>query len=965
MKERVRVLSTPARRQAAAESAEATLAAASCAQPPGASVPPQPPAVPAAPHVTFAPGVGGTPMPGQPSAARTPYTANKTPAAAASNGGGVGAGAGIAGGRRRVSVDGLLTEYLRAQGSTPPHLRTEREQRVAALRECPTSAQMWCEFLEGEELALGDETMNGGGGGGGYGGGSGRNGVSLFRLYEHATRSLPQVSRNAPYEKQGHYLRLYLGLARQQMVSNMDDARDTFKYLKSEGFWQQHGMFWTEWAAFGYQYKGEEKALKILTKGVAAGATPISIVEEMKRDIERGSYQIAAPGGLGRGGGDRTGGGSMDPYEQQREMVMAQRREMMLARERERATRAAADAAAEERARLEATVSIPKIDPAGGYGGGYAYMNDENAPPRQRAPPSVAPRTPAAAAEPDDVTMEICSADQARRHHPPQQQQQQRRAAHQPAAPVVEMEDATVVVDYDAAQQQQREQQARLQARAARPQMPRSISAPAAPGATAAASAAAAPAAPAAAAVDEKKKRAKIRENSEMVVVRGVKYLKLECVGQGGTCKVYKVLCPKRKTYALKRIRLQGREKETVAGFLDEIRLLQNLRGKHNIIQLVDAEVCKNEGLIYVVLEYGEIDLARLLSKREKQRAKELKEKEKGKEGVDAAGTAGAADAANNGKSNAGMIDDNFLRLYFEQMVEAVGTIHEQKIVHSDLKPANFLFVEGALKLIDFGIAKQDTSKSDTTNIVRDHQVGTVNYMSPEAILNGQPSALGGPLKVGRASDIWSLGCILYQMVYGQTPFARITGMIPKLHAITDPKHVIPMPPVANPHLTDLISQCLVRHPHHRITIEGILRHPFLRPAAAATPSKNATEEKPASGLSALQLTALLEQIQKHGAGVDVGAVTQEVFRQIAAGETNVSVSPLLRKHAKAPTAAAAAETAAAGTAETAAAAPLTGEQPAAPPKEPAVVEESSVPAATDAVDAMQEGVEAISLNEA
>ena len=53
------------------------------------------------------------------------------------------------------------------------------------------------------------------------------------------------------------------------------------------------------------------------------------------------------------------------------------------------------------------------------------------------------------------------------------------------------------------------------------------------------------------------------------------------------------------------------------------------------------------------------------------------------------------------------MIDDNFLRLYFEQMVEAVGTIHESKIVHSDLKPANFLFVEGALKLIDFGIAKQ------------------------------------------------------------------------------------------------------------------------------------------------------------------------------------------------------------------------------------------------------------------
>ena len=349
---------------------------------------------------------------------------------------------------------------------------------------------------------------------------------------------------------------------------------------------------------------------------------------------------------------------------------------------------------------------------------------------------------------------------------------------------------------------------------------------------------------------------------------------------------MYKVLCPKRKTYALKRIRLQGREKETIAGFMDEIRLLQSLRGKDNIIQLVDAEVCKTEGLIYVVLEYGEIDLARLLSKREKQA------RAKGKGGA-------------NGQSNAGMIDDNFLRLYFEQMVEAVGTIHELKIVHSDLKPANFLFVEGALKLIDFGIAKQDTSKTDTTNIVRDHQVGTVNYMSPEAILNGQPSALGGPLKVGRASDIWSLGCILYQMVYGQTPFARITGMIPKLHAITDPKHEIPMPPVANPHLTALISACLERHPHRRITIAEILKHPFLRPAAAATPASKGSggAEEPASpaqsGLSAQQLQGLLEQIQKHGANVDVGAVTQEVFRQIATGESNVSISPLLRKHAK------------------------------------------------------------------
>src|SRR4051812_42766594 len=54
-------------------------------------------------------------------------------------------------------------------------------------------------------------------------------------------------------------------------------------------------------------------------------------------------------------------------------------------------------------------------------------------------------------------------------------------------------------------------------------------------------------------------------------------------------------------------------------------------------------------------------------------------------------------------------------------MLEAVNTIHEERIVHSDLKPANFMLVRGSLKLIDFGIAK--AIMNDTTNIQRDSQV--------------------------------------------------------------------------------------------------------------------------------------------------------------------------------------------------------------------------------------------------
>jgi serine/threonine protein kinase len=56
-------------------------------------------------------------------------------------------------------------------------------------------------------------------------------------------------------------------------------------------------------------------------------------------------------------------------------------------------------------------------------------------------------------------------------------------------------------------------------------------------------------------------------------------------------CVCFQVMAPNRKIFALKRIKLQGKDSEASKGFVDEITLLQRLRGKQNIIQLVDAEV--------------------------------------------------------------------------------------------------------------------------------------------------------------------------------------------------------------------------------------------------------------------------------------------------------------------------------------------------------------------------------------
>ncbi|KAG6592603.1 TTK protein kinase [Phytophthora cinnamomi] len=288
------------------------------------------------------------------------------------------------------------------------------------------------------------------------------------------------------------------------------------------------------------------------------------------------------------------------------------------------------------------------------------------------------------------------------------------------------------------------------------------------------------------------------------VVVNGQKYIKLEQIGSGGSSKVYRMLGPDLKIYALKKIKLKKLDAQSIAQFTNEINLLKKLQGNPHIIKLIAAEQDLKQRQINVIMEHGEIDLS--------ERLRDLK----------------------------GGMDENLLRVIWTQMLEAVDAIHSQRIIHGDLKPANFLFVNGALKLIDFGIAK--TISNDTTNIERDSQVGTVNYMSPEAIQgNTMPDGKRDPegkMKVGRASDIWSLGCILYQIVYSRPPFADAHNIIEKFRCIIDPSVPIPFPALNNTDLEDVIRSCLQRDHRRRppITGEGgLLSHPFLRSVGSST----------------------------------------------------------------------------------------------------------------------------------
>ncbi|XP_020647678.3 serine/threonine-protein kinase 36 isoform X1 [Pogona vitticeps] len=252
------------------------------------------------------------------------------------------------------------------------------------------------------------------------------------------------------------------------------------------------------------------------------------------------------------------------------------------------------------------------------------------------------------------------------------------------------------------------------------------------------------------------------------------KYHVLEMIGEGSFGRVYKG----RRKYsalvvALKFIPKVGRSQKELKNLQREIEIMRGLHHP-NIVQMLDSFETDKE--VVVVTDYAEGELFQILQ-------------------------------------DDGNLPEEQVQVIASQLVSALYYLHSHRILHRDMKPQNILLGKGGIvKLCDFGFARAMSINTMVLTSIK----GTPLYMSPE-LVEEKP--------YDHTADLWSVGCILYELYVGTPPF--YTNSIFQLVSliIKDP---IKWPKDMSPHFKSFLQGLLTKDPRQRLSWPELLYHPFI-----------------------------------------------------------------------------------------------------------------------------------------
>ncbi|XP_010240555.1 MAP3K epsilon protein kinase 1 isoform X2 [Brachypodium distachyon] len=265
------------------------------------------------------------------------------------------------------------------------------------------------------------------------------------------------------------------------------------------------------------------------------------------------------------------------------------------------------------------------------------------------------------------------------------------------------------------------------------------------------------------------------------------KYMLGDEIGKGAYGRVYKGLDLENGDFvAIKQVSLENIPQEDLNIIMQEIDLLKNLNHK-NIVKYLGS--LKTKSHLHIILEYVE-----------------------------------NGSLANIIKPNKfGPFPESLAAVYIAQVLEGLVYLHEQGVIHRDIKGANILTTkEGLVKLADFGVATKLTEADVNTHSV----VGTPYWMAPEVI------EMSG---VCAASDIWSVGCTVIELLTCVPPYYELQPMPALFRIVQDVQP--PIPEGFSPEINDFLRQCFQKDAIQRPDAKTLLMHPWLQNSKRASPS--------------------------------------------------------------------------------------------------------------------------------